>query len=78
MAKYCLVRFTEDGILYVVSSKSIDPIENKLILAPYKKMGMYEAVPLEFSDDRMLLEKKKRILKDKEKKGKYFPSFHKA
>lgn len=64
MPKYCLVRFIDDDILYVVPSKSINPIDEKLVWAPYKKMGIYEAVMLEFDDERKLLEKKKMLMKE--------------
>lgn len=72
-SKYCLVRFIEDNILYVVLSKRLDPIEENLVWSPYKKMGFYKAIPLEFDDDRMLLEKKKKDMKqqEKERNGKY-------
>lgn len=56
MVKYCLVEFIEDYILYVVSSKSIETINEKLVRVPYKKMGFYEAAPLDFNDNRKLLE----------------------
>lgn len=71
MLKYCLVRFIEDGILYVVSSKKLKSINDKLVWAPYKKMGLYEAIPLEFNNDRTMLENKKNAIKkaDSQKKG---------
>nr|XP_023017885.1 presenilin-A-like isoform X1 [Leptinotarsa decemlineata] len=58
--KYCLVRFVDDNILYVVSTNKITPIEDNLVWAPYKGMGYYEATPMEYNDSRTLLENKKK------------------
>lgn len=63
MSKYCLVRFVEDNILYVVPVKKIKPINEKFVWAPYKKMGCYEAIPIEFHDDRNVLEQRIKFLK---------------
>ncbi|KAL3276328.1 hypothetical protein HHI36_024420 [Cryptolaemus montrouzieri] len=62
---YCLVKYVDDSILHVVPTKSLQSIEEgQLVWAPYKKMGYYEAVPLEYGNIRAELEKKKRKMKD--------------
>lgn len=52
----------------------MNTIDEKLVWAPYKSMGVYEAIPLAFGDDRMLLENKKKVMKQEEKgkKGNIF------
>lgn len=58
--KYCLVRFIDDNVLYVALTKKITPIRDNLVWAPYKRMGYYEAIPLDYDDERSPLEKKKK------------------
>ncbi|XP_056647531.1 uncharacterized protein LOC130452348, partial [Diorhabda sublineata] len=58
--KYCLVRFIEDKILYIVPTRQLTPIEGDLVWAPYKKMGFYEAHIVFLNNNRNILEKKKR------------------
>ncbi|KAL3279457.1 hypothetical protein HHI36_016968 [Cryptolaemus montrouzieri] len=62
--KYCLVKFLEDNILYVVSTKRTKPIDGSLVKAPYKKLGIYEANIIETNDDKSVLEKKKSRLQN--------------
>lgn len=48
-------------------------IEDNLFWAPYKRMGHYEATPLDFANDRKILEQKMKRMKieDKQKQGKF-------
>lgn len=61
--KYCLVSYIEDSILNVVLVKSLKYINEDKVSAPYKNMGRYEAVPVEFSNDRKLLVQKMKEMK---------------
>lgn len=54
------MRFIDDNVLYVVSTKKVTPIRDNLVWAPYKGMGYYEAIPLDYGDERSVLEKKKK------------------
>lgn len=54
------MRFIEDNVLYVASTKKVTPIRDNLVWAPYKGMGYYEAIPLDYGDEKSVLEKKKK------------------
>lgn len=63
---YSLVQFVEDEIFYIASSKAITPTEGKLVLAPYKSMGRYEANIIATSDDKLALTE---LMRNKKRKG---------
>ncbi|VEN59204.1 unnamed protein product [Callosobruchus maculatus] len=62
--EYLLVRFIGDDILHIVPTKKVSTINEELLHAPYKRMGYYEARPIEYSDDKNYLEKKKEVLEE--------------
>ncbi|VEN50350.1 unnamed protein product [Callosobruchus maculatus] len=62
--EYLLVRFIGDDILHIVPTKKVSTINEELVHAPYKRMGYYEARPIEYSDDKNYLEKKKEVLEE--------------
>lgn len=64
---YSLVKFVEDDILYVTSSKSITPIEGGLVWAPYKRMGFYEANITATNNNRLTLNE---LIRERKKQGK--------
>lgn len=63
---YSLVKFVEDDILYVTSSKNITPIEGELVWAPYKCMGFYEANVIAINNNKLTLN---QILREKKEQG---------
>lgn len=47
-------------LLYVTSTRKVTPIKDNLVNVSYKSMGYYEAIPLNYGDERSELGKKKK------------------